>query len=329
MEKLFDLLLERVNDKTKQAAGLVSVMSRDDTRHYIKVRIWDLAEGTYGFHIGNYSSRQYKIVTRFNYVKPYVNFEFPSDMKNTDTAFITNEQNEVILVSDVSKTDGLKTLLKNETFKENDEIPQSEGIPRPPRLSDVWDTSEKEAENNKEISLEEQDMTLEGTVHTHIPGPDELNPEMRELPDYLLESQPLKTDIQSTDFDIQDCRGALDRQFEHFTPFSNQRDDYEWWKVENPVVLHELLLDFGVKIRNFFNAHVMMSYFKFGFLIAGIYQDTDGDSLLVFGFPSALCTEKKPFEDFSVWVRNRGDQGNPEGYWLIYYDPASKDLLTW
>ena len=329
------MLLEKVNDKTKQAAGLVSVMSRDDTRCYIKVRIWDLSEGNYGFHMGN-PSQEYKTVTQFHYVKPYVNFEFPCEAEKVDRIFVTNDKNEVVLVSDSVKTDDLKATLKARTAKEKtqdekiqnlmEEVPLSDGIPKPPEFSDHWDLSESKTQ---ETMPDEKKQVEEQPGQPVIPGPDELESELLELPDYLMDLQPEKSFPEKKAFDIDKYREVMERQFENFKPFDNNREDYEWWKVENPVALHEQLLGFGVKIRNFFNASVMMSFFKYGILLSGIYQDPDGNSLLVFGFPSAFQSEHKPFDDCSVWVRNRSNQGNPEGYWLIYYDPNTKELLLW
>lgn len=341
MEKLFDLLLEKVNDKTKQAAGLVSVMSRDDTRCYIKVRIWDLAEGSYGFHMGN-PSKEYKTMTQFQYVKPYVNFEFPCEAEKVDRAFVTNEKNEVVLVSDAANTDDLKSALKEKAVKENtprdkamelmNEVPLSEGIPKPPAFSDHWDLSEeKTKEKTKETKMDENKKIeeIKEPSQTVIPGPDEMESDMLELPDYLMDLQSEKSFDEKQAFDMDKYRDVMEAQFDYFEPFDNNRDDYIWWRVENPVVLHEQLLGFGVKIRNFFNASVMMSFFKHGMLLAGIYQDPEGDALLIFGFPSSLESQHKPFEGHSVWVRNRSNQGSPEGYWLIYYDPNTKELLNW
>ncbi|MGI6563317.1 MAG: hypothetical protein ACOX3Q_12280 [Clostridia bacterium] len=328
MEKLFDLLLERVNDEAKQAAGLVSIMDSGQSARYIKVRIWDLTEGVYVFHIGN-SSSEYKAVTQFRFVKPYINFEFPTDMQDPDRVLVTDEKNAIVLLSDSAKNDRTEVLHPkneiNDGVFQGEDVPISDGMPRPPKLSEYWNLSDKEEEEKPKEGQEESLDTFQAPAFS----PEEGVPDMVELPDYLLDSDPEKVFRSRKDFDIESYRKAMERQFDSIDPFSNRRDDYEWWRVENPVVLHEILLDFGVKIRNFFNARVMISFFKYGFLLSGIYRDGEEGSLLVFGFPSPFRSEQEPFENYSVWVRNRGNQNGPEGYWLVYYDPNQNRMIVW
>ncbi len=354
MDKSYDLMLHKVND-TKQVAGLVSIIRQNEEKTNIKIRIWDLYEGSFIFYVGNNTDKIYKQIHKFNWSKPYINFDVTVDTLIIDSVFVINNNNKIELINDINTINPIIDILtgvsdkveKNKNFLSETLV--LDKLPEPPVLSVNW-TGDEDIVDEKAVGMsdtnnpqiihiqEKREDTPQQSEEEHvsrdipnpnIPKPDRQEDEMRELPDLPFDLEQFKDRYGDTCLNIIEYRKSLERQFEPYNPFSAEREDYMWWKVLNPVQLHELLISSGIKIRNFFDANVMMCFFRHGFLICGVYEDNEGDILLVFGFPSILNSEQQPFKNNSVWVRDHGRQNGIEGYWLIYYDPETTELLSW
>jgi len=130
--------------------------------------------------------------------------------------------------------------------------------------------------------------------------------------------------------DIIRLINALDSAFERIDPFGSRRRDYRWWKVINPMYLSNVLYENGIKTPLLFNTAVMNAHYKYGHLIAGVYEDLreKQKAYFVCGVPGMYREEERPFGEYCRWVRAGFRQG-PDivGYWLIYVDPGTGRIL--
>jgi len=121
----------------------------------------------------------------------------------------------------------------------------------------------------------------------------------------------------------------LDKEFKRCDPFNSRRRDYRWWSINSPVNLVNVLEESGINVPNFFSPSVIMAYFKYRYLIAGIYISRKGKVFFVCGIPGTYNIDESPFGDMCRWVQveRKGKKYGAFGYWVTYIDPYSGELL--
>jgi len=130
--------------------------------------------------------------------------------------------------------------------------------------------------------------------------------------------------------DMLKFKKSLDEVFEIYDPFGSRRRDYKWWKVNNPVYLNNILYQCSIKTPLLFNPTVIMSHFKYRYLIVGIYTDrVRRREYIVCGIPGVYKVDDKPFGDMCRWVQMEGSRPKygAFGYWLVYIDPRTGKFL--
>ncbi|HOJ09172.1 MAG TPA: hypothetical protein PK733_01075 [Clostridiales bacterium] len=154
--------------------------------------------------------------------------------------------------------------------------------------------------------------------------------------------QPVQPDIEQTvqdnniyerkknKPDINKLVQCFDKEFKRYDPFNVRRRDYKWWKVTSPVNLINLLEQCDINVPRIFNPSIIMSYFKYRYLIAGIFSSRKrGRDYFVCGIPGTHNIDDSPFGNLCRWVqveRNRSKYG-AFGYWVAYIDPHTGELL--
>ena len=131
--------------------------------------------------------------------------------------------------------------------------------------------------------------------------------------------------------DIGKIGEKFDEYFQKVDPFGTGRRDYEWWWVNNPVFLNNILYDFKIKSPLIFKPEIMDSQFKYKHIIVGIFHDaTSDESYFIYGIPGNMDYDKAPGGIHSVWIKAGFDfQGtNTFGYWLIYFEPYSGNIIN-
>ncbi|HZK70039.1 MAG TPA: hypothetical protein VFD03_00785, partial [Clostridia bacterium] len=143
-----------------------------------------------------------------------------------------------------------------------------------------------------------------------------------------------KTDMDKRDIDkidVDKIGEKFDEYFQKVDPFGTGRRDYEWWWVNNPVFLNNILYDFKIKSPLIFKPEIMDSQFKYKHIIVGIFHDANSDeSYFIYGIPGNMDYDKAPGGLHSVWIKAGFDfQGNNTfGYWLIYFEPYSGNIIN-
>ena len=137
--------------------------------------------------------------------------------------------------------------------------------------------------------------------------------------------------IKTIEEGMEQLKRYLDKNFEINDPFGSQRRDYKWWKVGNPVYLNNILFQCNIRTPLLFNPLVMMSHFKYRYLIIAIYSDRIRKrEYIVCGVPGVYEIDERPFGDMCKWVQLEG--GKPKygafGYWLVYIDPKTGKFLS-
>jgi hypothetical protein len=183
-------------------------------------------------------------------------------------------------------------------------------------MSDITNAGEmgsaQEAKNteNAEKSEEVQDFKIPGD--TEPSGEQQSNREERKGPE------------------IEKLERMFNKDFKKVNPFRRARSDYDWWKVESPVHFNNILHFCGIKAPLLFNNDVMTAHYKYRHLLAGIFRDDENLRwFLVCGIPGAFMVDPSPFGNMCRWVRAGGQRPGfgSMGYWLVYIDPNTGNIL--
>ncbi len=125
---------------------------------------------------------------------------------------------------------------------------------------------------------------------------------------------------------------VFDRCFEPNDPFGSNRKDYRWWKVASPISLNNVLYQCNIRTTPLlFNPVVMMSHFKYRYIIIGIYCDKQKEKeYIVCGIPGVNGIDERPFGDMCRWVQLEGSKLNygTFGYWIAYIDPRTGNFQS-
>lgn len=117
--------------------------------------------------------------------------------------------------------------------------------------------------------------------------------------------------------------------FESIEPFSNPRQDYSWYRVNDLARLSNLLFACNMRIPLFANPRILVGLFKYRHLLAGFYRSAHNDmKYFVLGVPARDDSEGKPFENISRWVDSQNTEyGDMTGYWLVYINLRSGEFV--
>lgn len=135
----------------------------------------------------------------------------------------------------------------------------------------------------------------------------------------------------SNSVSMERLKEGLDKFFEICHPFRSRRRDYEWWRVNSPVHLNNILYQCNIKTPVLFNPSVMMAHFKYRHLIIGIYVGRTGRrEYVVCGVPGVYGVDERPFGNMCIWAQAEGNRPRygAFGYWIVYMDPKTGKLLN-
>ncbi len=135
---------------------------------------------------------------------------------------------------------------------------------------------------------------------------------------------------EETPPDIDLLVNCLDKVFKRCDPFNTRRRDYKWWKIHSPVYLSNVLQYCNIHIPKIFNPSIIMAYYKYRYLIAGIYTSRKkSKEYIVYGIPGTYKIDESPLGDLCRWIQVEGNthKYGAFGYWIAYIDPATGKLL--
>lgn len=122
---------------------------------------------------------------------------------------------------------------------------------------------------------------------------------------------------------IDRIKNSMEHNFISCEPFGSKRSDYQWWRVNSPVDLNNILCQYNIRNSLLFNPKAMLAYFKYRHLIVGIYtNNTRQTEYIVYGVPGVYGMEDRPFGEASRWAQVEGNRirYGAFGYWIIYID---------
>ena len=156
------------------------------------------------------------------------------------------------------------------------------------------------------------------------------NQETANLETIYRETANQETGVEKTLPDIKLLGDCLDKVFKRCDPFNTRRRDYKWWKIHNPVYLNNVLQYCNIHIPRIFNPSIIMAYYKYRYLIAGIYTSRKrGKEYIVYGIPGTYNIDESPLGDLCRWIQIEGNtpKYGAFGYWIAYIDPDTGELL--
>lgn len=153
------------------------------------------------------------------------------------------------------------------------------------------------------------------TIPGNVNNPHDLVEESPNNPESIVDDVRLERKLRDT--------------FEVIEPFSNPRQDYAWYRVNDLARLSNLLFACNMRIPLFANPRILVGLFKYRHLLAGFYRsDRNGMKYFVLGVPSKDDSEGKPFENISRWVPSQNvEYGDMTGYWLVYINLKSGEFV--
>ncbi len=204
---------------------------------------------------------------------------------------------------------------------EKQEKPQETQKPQEPE-EESSDKNEipEETEDEYEEAKDAEDAAESEETEDRPEGDEELRAGQNEED----EKQPLKPDLGR-------LKEMLDSNFQKVDPFRSRRSDYNWWRVESPVHLKNLLFRCNIKTPLLFSANVMEAHNRYRYMIAGIFTDRKRSKrYLVCGIPGSYRVDASPFGDMCRWVQAGGHlpRYGCKGYWLVYVEPDTGNILT-
>ncbi len=132
------------------------------------------------------------------------------------------------------------------------------------------------------------------------------------------------------EFDIQNLREELDRSFEICSPFKAKSKRFQWWKINSPGYLNNILFRNNVKTYLLFNPKVMLAHYKYRYIIFGIRSDKyTGRERFICGVPGVYNIDENPFGSMGSWAQLEGykPKYGAFGYWIILIDPRTGKLI--
>lgn len=140
-----------------------------------------------------------------------------------------------------------------------------------------------------------------------------------------------QTMSQGNDTGIVDrLKSGFSMYFPEYEPFERKNVRYKWWKVANLVYLSNILYVNNVRTSLLYSPIVMMSHYKYRYIIIGIYRSRKQNEYIVCGIPSTYGADRRPFGELSRWipVRYKRPTAGDFGYWVVYIDPKTGEFVN-
>lgn len=145
-----------------------------------------------------------------------------------------------------------------------------------------------------------------------------------------ISSIDIEDDRIKGEFNIQGLREELDRSFEVCSPFKAKSRRFQWWKINSPGYLNNILFRNNVKTYLLFNPKVMLAHYKYRYIIFGIRSDKyTGRERFICGVPGVYSIDENPFGSMGSWAQLEGykPKYGAFGYWIILIDPKTGKLI--
>lgn len=133
-----------------------------------------------------------------------------------------------------------------------------------------------------------------------------------------------------TELSIPDLKDELNKSFESYNPFKVKSKNFNWWKINSPGYLNNILFRHNIKTYLFFNPKVMLAHYKYRYIIFGIRKDRrTGKEYFICGVPGVYNIDENPFGSMGSWAQTEGykPKYGAFGYWVIMIEPKTGKLM--
>ena len=226
-------------------------------------------------------------------------------LQNTEENVVQERVHE----TEVSEEDKKKIQSSSEKIASQQDMESDPAFP----MKDVWNKIQqelwvKEREAEKEVTFDEDILQ---TVERNY----------QELSSY-----GLSKDVKTGDITLDSLKEDLDRCFESYNPFKGRIKGINWWKINSPGYLNNLLFKNNIKTYLLFNPKVLLANFKYRHVLFGMQMDKGVNRFqLICGVPGVYNIDENPFGTASTWVQTDGikPKYGAFGYWLVLIDARS------
>ena len=226
-------------------------------------------------------------------------------LQNTEENVVQERVHE----TEVSEEDKKKIQSSSEKIASQQDMESDPAFP----MKDVWNKIQqelwvKEREAEKEVTFDEDILQ---TVERNY----------QELSSY-----GLSKDVKAGNITLDSLKEDLDRCFESYNPFKGRIKDINWWKINSPGYLNNLLFKNNIKTYLLFNPKVLLANFKYRHVLFGMQMDKGVNRFqLICGVPGVYNIDENPFGTASTWVQTDGikPKYGAFGYWLVLIDARS------
>ncbi len=132
------------------------------------------------------------------------------------------------------------------------------------------------------------------------------------------------------ELDLPDLKDELNKSFESYNPFKMKSKNFNWWKINSPGYLNNILFRNNIRTYLLFNPKVMLAHYKYRYIIFGIRLDRrSGKEYFICGIPGVYSIDENPFGSMGSWAQTEGykPKYGAFGYWLIMIDPKTGKLI--
>ncbi|PYG89205.1 hypothetical protein LY28_01028 [Ruminiclostridium sufflavum DSM 19573] len=129
---------------------------------------------------------------------------------------------------------------------------------------------------------------------------------------------------------MPDLLEELDKSFESYNPFKMKSRNFNWWKINSPGYLNNILFRNNIRTYLLFNPKVMLAHYKYRYIIFGVRKDRhSGKELFICGVPGVYSIDENPFGSMGSWAQTEGykPKYGAFGYWVIMVDPKTGKLM--
>ncbi len=226
-------------------------------------------------------------------------------LQNTEENLVQERVHE----TELSEQDKKKIQSSSEKIASQQNIDNDPAFP----MKDVW------AKIQQELWVKERESEKEVTFDEDILQTVERN--YQELSSY-----GLSKDVKTGDITLDLLKEDLDRCFESYNPFKGRIKGINWWKINSPGYLNNLLFKNNIKTYLLFNPKVLLANFKYRHVLFGMQAEKSINRYqLLCGVPGVYNIDENPFGTASTWVHTDGikPKYGAFGYWLVLIDARS------
>lgn len=192
------------------------------------------------------------------------------------------------------------------------------------------ETINQETVSQEVTNITKQTTANQGITSQEVNSQEAINKEIVSEEATIHEMVNQQTKVAKTYPDINLLENCLDKVFKRCDPFNTRRRDYKWWKIHSPVYLSDVLQYCNIYVPKIFNPSIIMAYYKYRYLIAGIYTSRRrGKEYIVYGIPGTYNIDESPLGDLCKWIQveRTAPKYGAFGYWIAYIDPNTGELI--